>query len=102
MPGCEKKFTEYSSLYKHNSVHKVGKLFKCSYCGINCKQESTLKTHKRSIHNIIITEDGKEIMIKRDENSESNFIYEISDPDNFQGGEEGKEDVSLQCFQVVS
>lgn len=63
LQGCGKRFTEYSSLYKHNAVHKPYKPHRCNICGIKCKQESTLRTHKRAIHNMIITDDGTEYTV---------------------------------------
>ncbi|KRT85514.1 zinc finger protein [Oryctes borbonicus] len=77
VPGCDKRFTEYSSLYKHNMVHKPYKPFKCNYCGQLCKQENTLKAHKRSIHGVVITPDGTEIMIKKQDYQE--VMYEITE-----------------------
>ncbi|XP_022901496.2 zinc finger protein 143-like [Onthophagus taurus] len=65
---CNKRFTEYSSLYKHNMVHKPFKPFKCEYCGQRCKQESTLKAHKRAAHGLLITPDGTEIEIILNDN----------------------------------
>ncbi|GJQ65174.1 hypothetical protein Trydic_g7315 [Trypoxylus dichotomus] len=93
VPGCDKRFTEYSSLYKHNMVHKPYKPFKCNYCGQFCKQENTLKAHKRSIHGVVITPDGTEIMIKKEDYPD--VMYEISEgrkPEIILGLEEGEED----------
>lgn len=51
IPGCDKRFTEYSSLYKHQVVHMPCKPYKCSHCGRTYKQISTLAQHKRTAHN---------------------------------------------------
>jgi hypothetical protein len=48
--GCSKRFTEYSSLYKHHVVHTHSKPYTCSYCGKNYRQTSTLAMHKRTAH----------------------------------------------------
>ena len=48
--GCGKRFTEYSSLYKHHVVHTHSKPYTCSYCGKNYRQTSTLAMHKRTAH----------------------------------------------------
>lgn len=50
MPGCGKRFTEYSSLYKHHVVHTHCKPYTCSTCGKTYRQTSTLAMHKRSVH----------------------------------------------------
>lgn len=50
MPGCGKRFTEYSSLYKHHVVHTHCKPYTCSSCGKTYRQTSTLAMHKRSTH----------------------------------------------------
>lgn len=51
VPGCEKRFTEYSSLYKHHVVHTPCKPYNCNHCGKTYKQISTLAMHKRTTHN---------------------------------------------------
>ena len=33
IPGCGKRFTEYSSLYKHHVVHTHSKPYACPHCG---------------------------------------------------------------------
>ena len=48
--GCGKRFTEYSSLYKHNVVHTQAKPYACEHCGKNYRQTSTLAMHKRTAH----------------------------------------------------
>ena len=48
--GCGKRFTEYSSLYKHHVVHTHSKPYTCSYCGKTYRQTSTLAMHKRTAH----------------------------------------------------
>lgn len=48
--GCDKRFTEYSSLYKHNVVHSASKPYACPQCGKLYRQASTLAMHKRTAH----------------------------------------------------
>ena len=48
--GCGKRFTEYSSLYKHHVVHTHTKPYTCNYCGKTYRQTSTLAMHKRTAH----------------------------------------------------
>ena len=50
MSGCGKRFTEYSSLYKHHVVHTHSKPYICNHCGKNYRQTSTLAMHKRTAH----------------------------------------------------
>lgn len=50
VPGCGKRFTEYSSLYKHHVVHTHCKPYTCNSCGKTYRQTSTLAMHKRSSH----------------------------------------------------
>lgn len=51
VPDCGKKFTEYSSLFKHNVVHTQQKPYACQDCGKTYRQTSTLAMHKRTAHN---------------------------------------------------
>jgi uncharacterized C2H2 Zn-finger protein len=62
--GCGKRFTEYSSLYKHNAVHQPVRPHMCIFCGQRFKQESALNFHKRLKHNVVVTKDGTEIIVK--------------------------------------
>lgn len=55
-------------------VHKPHKPFKCNYCGQCCKQEGTLKAHKRTVHGVVITPEGTEIIVKKQE-SHPDVIY---------------------------
>ena len=48
--GCEKRFTEYSSLYKHHVVHTHNKPYTCTICNKTYRQASTLALHKRTSH----------------------------------------------------
>ena len=48
--NCGKRFTEYSSLYKHHVVHTHSKPYICGHCGKNYRQTSTLAMHKRTVH----------------------------------------------------
>ena len=50
VPGCNKRFTEYSSLYKHHVVHTHNKPYTCNICDKTYRQTSTLANHKRSAH----------------------------------------------------
>lgn len=50
VPGCGKRFTEYSSLYKHHVVHTHCKPYTCNHCGKTYRQTSTLAMHKRTTH----------------------------------------------------
>ena len=45
-----RRFTEYSSLYKHNIVHTQQKPYVCTLCGKTYRQTSTLAMHKRTAH----------------------------------------------------
>lgn len=58
-------------------VHKPCKPFKCNYCGQFCKQENTLKTHKRTVHGVVITPDGTEILVKKQDYGK--IMYEITE-----------------------
>lgn len=53
MSGCNKRFTEYSSLYKHQVVHTHSKPYICNICGKTYRQTSTLALHKRTSHGIV-------------------------------------------------
>jgi len=48
--GCGKRFTEYSSLYKHHVVHTQKKPYECIDCGKTYRQTSTLAMHRRTAH----------------------------------------------------
>jgi len=48
--GCGKRFTEYSSLYKHHVVHTHKKPYECTDCGKTYRQTSTLAMHRRMAH----------------------------------------------------
>ena len=48
--GCNKRFTEYSSLYKHHVVHTQTKPYVCPSCGKHYRQTSTLAMHRRTAH----------------------------------------------------
>lgn len=50
VPGCNKRFTEYSSLYKHHVVHTHNKPYTCNICNKTYRQTSTLANHKRTAH----------------------------------------------------
>ena len=51
--NCGKRFTEYSSLYKHHMVHNQQKRYYCSHCGRFYRQLSTLAVHKVSWKTIL-------------------------------------------------
>lgn len=61
---CGRRFTEYSSLYKHQTVHTQQKPYECRDCGRNYRQSSTLTMHRRTAHGIIQATDGSEIVLK--------------------------------------
>jgi hypothetical protein len=61
--GCGKRFTEYSSLYKHHMVHTQQKPYYCSVCARHYRQASTLTMHKRTAHGIVEADDGTEIVL---------------------------------------
>lgn len=48
--GCQKRFTEYSSLYKHSHVHSDIRPFICDECPRSYRQECTLNSHRRAMH----------------------------------------------------
>lgn len=58
---CGKRFTEYSSLYKHHMVHTQMKPYLCTICSRHYRQASTLTMHKRTAHGIVEADDGTEI-----------------------------------------
>lgn len=60
-PGCTKRFTEYSSLYKHNVVHTHSKPYTCKFCSKTYRQTSTLAMHKRQAHGETCCEASKRI-----------------------------------------
>lgn len=66
LQGCNKRFTEYSSLYKHHIVHSQQKPYYCSLCSRNYRQAYTLTMHKRTAHGIIEGEDGNDIVLDED------------------------------------
>lgn len=51
--GCNKRFTEYSSLYKHHVVHTHSKPYACTLCGKHYRQTSTLAMHTRTAHGLL-------------------------------------------------
>lgn len=57
--GCGKKFTEYSSLYKHHVVHTHSKPYICNRCGKTYRQTSTLAMHKRTAHGEEVTAESE-------------------------------------------
>jgi hypothetical protein len=61
--GCMKRFTEYSSLYKHHMVHSAQKPYYCSVCARHYRQASTLTMHKRTAHGIVEADDGTELVL---------------------------------------
>lgn len=56
--GCGKRFTEYSSLYKHHVVHTHSKPYVCNHCGKTYRQTSTLAMHKRTAHGEEVSSEG--------------------------------------------
>lgn len=66
VPGCGKRFTEYSSLYKHHVVHTHCKPYTCSSCGKTYRQTSTLATHRRSSHGELeAAEEGEQALYEQ-------------------------------------
>lgn len=66
VPGCGKRFTEYSSLYKHHVVHTHCKPYTCSTCGKTYRQTSTLAMHQRSAHGELeTTEESEQAMYEQ-------------------------------------
>ena len=59
--GCGKRFTEYSSLYKHHVVHTHSKPYVCNHCGKTYRQTSTLAMHKRTAHGEEISSEGEAV-----------------------------------------
>ena len=57
--GCGKRFTEYSSLYKHHVVHTHSKPYVCNHCGKTYRQTSTLAMHKRTAHGEDVTAESE-------------------------------------------
>ena len=51
VPGCDKRFTEYSTLYQHHEVHIPFNPYSCNNCGKSYKVISSLDHHKRTAHN---------------------------------------------------
>ncbi|KAF2893790.1 hypothetical protein ILUMI_12374 [Ignelater luminosus] len=76
--GCGKRFTEYSSLYKHSAVHQPYRNFRCNYCSLYFKFENTLRLHKKTVHNVIVTENGTEFVVAED--NEQSLVLEFTDP----------------------
>nr|CAD7434925.1 unnamed protein product [Timema monikensis] len=61
--SCGKRFTEYSSLYKHHMVHTQQKPYYCTVCARHYRQASTLTMHKRTAHNIVEADDGTDLVV---------------------------------------
>lgn len=71
VPGCGKRFTEYSSLYKHHVVHTHCKPYTCSSCGKTYRQTSTLAMHKRSAHGELeATEESEQALYEQQQQLE--------------------------------
>ncbi|CAG0889778.1 unnamed protein product [Darwinula stevensoni] len=47
---CGRRFTEYSSMKKHELTHKKEKTFKCDTCGQQYKYACSLRSHMKSAH----------------------------------------------------
>ncbi|KAH8026145.1 hypothetical protein HPB51_016456 [Rhipicephalus microplus] len=67
VPSCGKRFTEYSSLYKHHVVHTHNKPYMCNLCGKNYRQTSTLAMHKRTAHGLLIDDACLELGVEEEE-----------------------------------
>ncbi|XP_022186475.2 zinc finger protein 76 isoform X3 [Nilaparvata lugens] len=59
--GCEKRFTEYSSLRKHHLRHS--KNLVCGLCGETFARAKMLSKHKQAVHNLFETDDGAEVHV---------------------------------------
>ena len=75
--GCGKRFTEYSSLYKHHVVHTHSKPYVCNHCGKTYRQTSTLAMHKRTAHGEDVTAESEAQLYH--ENQASGMINECQD-----------------------
>lgn len=80
MPGCGKRFTEYSSLYKHHVVHTHCKPYTCSTCGKTYRQTSTLAMHKRSAHGELEATEESEQALYEQQQLEAASAAEESPP----------------------
>ncbi|PRD32483.1 UNVERIFIED_CONTAM: Znf76 [Trichonephila clavipes] len=83
--GCNKKFTEYSSLYKHHVVHTHSKPYICSFCGKTYRQTSTLALHKRTAHGVI--EQTEVVSTSPIEEAHDECDQRIDDPENLNSEE---------------
>ncbi|RZF42989.1 hypothetical protein LSTR_LSTR008118 [Laodelphax striatellus] len=61
MKGCNRRFTEYSSLCKHHSSHS--KSNECEICGKVFTRVATLAIHKQTAHNLFEAEQGTEFHV---------------------------------------
>ncbi|RZF38047.1 hypothetical protein LSTR_LSTR006446 [Laodelphax striatellus] len=59
--GCNRRFTEYSSLCKHHSSHS--KSNECEICGKVFTRVATLAIHKQTAHNLFEAEQGTEFHV---------------------------------------
>lgn len=80
VPGCGKRFTEYSSLYKHHVVHTHCKPYTCSACGKTYRQTSTLAMHKRSAHGELEATEESEQALYEQQQLEAASAAEESPP----------------------
>jgi zinc finger protein 143/76 len=76
--NCGKRFTEYSSLYKHKSVHTITKSFSCCICLKTFRQESSLTLHRRNVHGMEFPEKVNVLDVRIDENEQLNASKIIS------------------------
>lgn len=78
VPGCGKRFTEYSSLYKHHVVHTHCKPYTCSACGKTYRQTSTLAMHKRSAHGELeATEESEQALYEQQQLDGEGYGQEV-------------------------
>ncbi|XP_055262083.1 zinc finger protein 76 isoform X2 [Moschus berezovskii] len=81
VPGCGKRFTEYSSLYKHHVVHTHCKPYTCSTCGKTYRQTSTLAMHKRSAHGELeATEESEQALYEQQQLEAASPVEESPPP----------------------
>lgn len=72
--GCGKRFTEYSSLYKHHVVHTHSKPYMCNYCHKTYRQTSTLAMHKRTAHGEDTSVENEAVLFEAQNQGKNKFF----------------------------